>query len=141
MDIKAFVKKIIGSQHDREVAKLQPLIDEINEIAEELSELSEEELRGKTEEFRAYIAERTDPIKEQIRELRVEKARSTDIGDREQLSMSHPGSGRAAERCVGRRVGRTPAGGVRGGEGDLSSPGREGDRGDRPEADLGHGAV
>ena len=86
MDIKSFVKKLIGSQHEREVRKLQPLIDEINETAEEFSALSDDELQGKTAEFRAYIAERTDPIQEQIDELRGEKARSVDLGERETLT-------------------------------------------------------
>ena len=87
MSIKAFVKKIIGSQHDREVRNLQPLVDEINEIADEFSELTEEELKGKTDEFRSYIAERTGAIEEEIEELRAEKAQSTDISEREVLSL------------------------------------------------------
>jgi preprotein translocase subunit SecA len=86
MDIKTFVKKLIGSQHDREVRRLQPVVDEINGFAEEFSALSDEELRGKTEEFRAYIAERTAPIEEQITELRSERAQSKSLNERESLS-------------------------------------------------------
>ncbi len=87
MSIKAFVKKIIGSQHDREVRNLQPLVDEINEIAEEFAELTEAELKAKTEEFRTYIAEQVGPIEEEIEELRAEKAQSTDLAERESLTL------------------------------------------------------
>ncbi|MEX0935392.1 MAG: preprotein translocase subunit SecA [Gemmatimonadota bacterium] len=86
MDIKGFIKKIIGSQHDREVKKLQPLVDEINEIYEEFADLSEEELRAKTEEFRAYIEEKTASIEEEIRGLRTEKARTTSMAERESIA-------------------------------------------------------
>ena len=52
MDIKSAIKRVIGSQHEREVRKLQPLVDEINALCEELEELSDEELTAKTAEFR-----------------------------------------------------------------------------------------
>ncbi len=32
--MKAFLKKILGSQHAREVKKLQPIVDRINEVFE-----------------------------------------------------------------------------------------------------------
>ena len=87
MDIKTAIKKVIGSQHEREVRRLQPLVDEINEFAEELSSLSDDELRAKTDEFRQYISERVGSTEEEIRDLRAEKARSTSIVEREALSV------------------------------------------------------
>ena len=57
--MKAFLKRILGSQHAREVKKLQPIVDQINEVFEGLSSLSDEELKGKTEEFKDRISERT----------------------------------------------------------------------------------
>jgi preprotein translocase subunit SecA len=87
MDIKAAIKKIIGSQHEREVRRLQPLVDEINEIADELSSLTDEEVGAKTDEFRQYIEERLGPVEVEIRELRAEKALSTSVVEREELSV------------------------------------------------------
>ena len=46
--LKSLVKTIIGNRHDREVKKLQPVVDEINRIQEGLAGLSDDELRGKT---------------------------------------------------------------------------------------------
>ena len=55
-----FLTKIFGSKHDRDVKKMQPIVDEINQLYEEYASLSDEALKGKTEEFRALIAEATD---------------------------------------------------------------------------------
>ena len=87
MDIKGAIKKVIGSQHEREVRKLQPLVDEINELCEELAELSNEEFKAKTAEFREYISEQIGSTEDQIRELRAEKACSTSVVEREALSV------------------------------------------------------
>ena len=84
--MKNFIKKLFGDRHDREVKKLQPLVDEINAFYEEFHELSEEGLKGKTQEFRDYLKERTDPIEDEIAELRKTRAREVDAGERERLS-------------------------------------------------------
>ena len=87
MDIKGAIKKVIGSQHEREVRKLQPLVDEITKLSEELVELSGGEVRAKTAEFREYIYEQVGSTEDQIRELRAEKSRSSSVLEREALSV------------------------------------------------------
>ena len=84
---KAFAKKVFGDRHAREARKLQPLVDEINEIYEGLSTLSQDELRGKTDEFRARIQERVDPVLNQVQALRERKSRSQDPAERESLGL------------------------------------------------------
>ncbi|NCU31638.1 MAG: preprotein translocase subunit SecA, partial [Candidatus Moranbacteria bacterium] len=49
-----FLKKIFGS-NEREIKKLQPLVDEINKWEEKTSKLSEEELKSKTAEFKERL--------------------------------------------------------------------------------------
>jgi preprotein translocase subunit SecA len=83
--LKAVVKKILGSRHIREAKRLQPLVDEINEVFEEYQSLSEEQLKGKTDEFRAYIADALAEIKEEIEQLREEKRHSEDPLKRQEL--------------------------------------------------------
>jgi preprotein translocase subunit SecA len=85
--LKSAIKTILGSRHKREARKLQPLIDEINEIYEGLSSLSDEQLRAKTDEFRATIEERTAELKSRIAALREEKRHSVDPSERERLSL------------------------------------------------------
>ena len=85
--LKAAVKTFLGSRHKREAKKLQPLIDEINEIYDGLSGLSDEMLSAKTTEFKERIDTATSQLKDEIAGLREEKAQSEDAIEREQLSL------------------------------------------------------
>lgn len=49
-----FLKKIFGS-NEREIKKLQPLVDEINKWEEKISKLSDDKLKGKTAEFKERL--------------------------------------------------------------------------------------
>jgi len=59
-----FFTKIFGSKHERDIKKLQPLVEQINTFYEEYETLSEEQLRAKTDEFKERIAngETTDDL-------------------------------------------------------------------------------
>ncbi|HSH74416.1 MAG TPA: hypothetical protein VLA09_01835, partial [Longimicrobiales bacterium] len=85
--LKTAVKALLGSRHKREAKKLQPLIEEINEIYESLSSLSDDELRAKTDEFRDHITASTADLKARITALREEKRHSEDPSERERLSL------------------------------------------------------
>lgn len=50
-------KKVFGTQNDRDVNKMQPLVGRINAFDEEYKLLSDEELKGKTAEFRTRISD------------------------------------------------------------------------------------
>ena len=84
---KAAVKTFLGSRHKREAKKLQPLIDEINEIYDGLSSLSDEMLSAKTTEFKERIDTATSQLEAEIAGLRKEKAQSEDALEREGLSL------------------------------------------------------
>ena len=49
------LKKILGTQNQREVRRMMPLVQEINQREEQLRPLSLEELRAKTNAFRERI--------------------------------------------------------------------------------------
>ena len=55
----SFLKKIFGSKHERDVKKIVPIVEEINEAFEKLRDLSDDELRQKTIDFRAKKKEDT----------------------------------------------------------------------------------
>jgi preprotein translocase subunit SecA len=63
----------VGNKHEREIKKLQPRVARINALEPEMQRLSDEELRAKTDEFRARIAERMHGVptdtKEYIHQL------------------------------------------------------------------------
>jgi len=50
-----WLKNLFGDPNKRELNKLWPIVEEINEHYEELQDLTDDELRAKTDEFRAEI--------------------------------------------------------------------------------------
>jgi preprotein translocase subunit SecA len=53
--INTILTKVFGSQHEREVKRMQPLVAAINEIEPQIKALSDDELRAKTAEFKSQI--------------------------------------------------------------------------------------
>jgi len=51
------IKNIFGSKNERELKRIQPLVDQINGLEPEFQKLSEEELRHKTEEFKSRLSD------------------------------------------------------------------------------------
>jgi preprotein translocase subunit SecA len=51
------LKKIIGTKNERDLKKLRPLVDRINELDEEYKTLSDNELKNKTDEFKKRLAD------------------------------------------------------------------------------------
>ena len=55
MIVDTLLAKVIGTQNERELKRIRPLIVEINAKEAETQQLSDEQLRGKTAEFRARV--------------------------------------------------------------------------------------
>ena len=55
MGMVEVLKKIFGSQNERTLKKLMPVVSEINDFEPGVQKLSDEELRGKTAEFRQRL--------------------------------------------------------------------------------------
>ena len=55
--LNTLLTKVLGTKHDRDVKRMQPIVDEINAMEPEMQALSDEALRGKTDEFRARLAD------------------------------------------------------------------------------------
>jgi len=53
----AILAKLFGTKHERAAKQLWPVVYEINRIEEEYRQLTDEQLRAKTDEFRARLAE------------------------------------------------------------------------------------
>ncbi len=69
---KNLVKKVFGDASDREVKRLQPIVDEINALAPEFERMSDAELRSQTDAFRSSIAVRVGALREQLAGARAE---------------------------------------------------------------------
>jgi preprotein translocase subunit SecA len=53
--IGSLIKKIVGSKNERELKRIQPLVDQINQWEPKISPLSDDQLRAKTSEFKERI--------------------------------------------------------------------------------------
>ena len=52
---------IIGDSNERELKRLDPIVEEINELEPEFEKLSDDDLRAKTGDFRGRLDEDEDP--------------------------------------------------------------------------------
>ena len=59
--INWILKKIVGSRNQREIKRLRPLVDRINEFDKNFEALSDDDLRAKTAEWKARLAGIEDP--------------------------------------------------------------------------------
>ena len=49
------LKKIVGSKNDRELKRIRPMVDQINDFEQRVSPLTDDQLRAKTAEFKERI--------------------------------------------------------------------------------------
>ncbi len=54
--IQKTLAKIFGTQHEREMKRLQPIIDQINSLEPEIKKLTDDQLKAKTPEFKERLA-------------------------------------------------------------------------------------
>ncbi len=76
--LNLLMEKIFGNKHEKEINKIQPLVEETNSIYATLHELSDEELQSKTEEFKEVIHNKVKNIQKQTDDLKQELKSSHD---------------------------------------------------------------
>jgi len=71
-----WLKNLFGDQNERELNKIWPVVEEINEHYEDLQDVTDDELRAKTDEFREEIQEAVADIEARQEEIeeRLSKA-------------------------------------------------------------------
>ncbi|MDQ3949593.1 MAG: preprotein translocase subunit SecA [Gemmatimonadota bacterium] len=90
--LKRVMAAVMGTRHERERRKVQPVVDAINEHYARLRDVSEDELRGQTDRFREIIRERTAELEARIAELKEQKRTAKDPADRERLDLELSGA-------------------------------------------------
>jgi preprotein translocase subunit SecA len=85
--LKSIVNRVVGTRFQREMKKLQPIVDATKRHEELLSGVSEEELKAQTDIFRRRIRERTEELEAEIERLREERRYTEDPGKRLDLTM------------------------------------------------------
>jgi preprotein translocase subunit SecA len=77
--IGMILKKIMGTQNERVLKRIQVRVDKINALEPEISRLTDAELRARTDEFKRIIGERTQDIADPEEFRRAEAAALDEI--------------------------------------------------------------
>ena len=83
--LKPLLTKIFGTRHERELKRVRPIVDAINEHYERLQGVTESELRGQTEKLRSTIRERTAELESRVAELKERKRATADADARDEI--------------------------------------------------------
>jgi preprotein translocase subunit SecA len=83
--IKRLVTAVFGTHYDREMKKIQPLVDAIKREEERLKGEPEEMIRGQTARFRARLAERLGGVQGEMEVVRQAKHHCEDPQERDRL--------------------------------------------------------
>ncbi len=84
---KGWFTKIFGTQFQRELKRIRPIVDAIHRHEERLKALSDAELQGQTPKLRSLIAERTSALAAEVERLKREKHDCPDAEQRVELSQ------------------------------------------------------
>ena len=90
--LKGIISSVLGTRHDRERRKIQPIVDEINVEYARLHDISEAELRGQTEKLRGIIRDRTNELEARVADLRERKRTTSDPTQRERIDNELSGA-------------------------------------------------
>ena len=83
--LNSVLKVFVGDKSKQDVKALSPIIKEVNAFESELEALSHDELRAKTAEFKAKIADARKDIEDKIQELKEEADASDNIDRNEEI--------------------------------------------------------
>ncbi len=83
--IKQFVKRLLGTQYDREMKKIRPIVEAIKEEEARLATLPDEDIQAQTGRFRERLAERLGAAQAELEEVRSAKLHCEDPHERDRL--------------------------------------------------------
>src|SRR5690606_24548998 len=86
--LNAVLKAFVGDKSKQDVKAITPLVDKIKTFEKALEALSHDELRAKTAEFKAIIAEANKDVNAQIAKLLDEAEHTEDIDKREDIYLN-----------------------------------------------------
>jgi preprotein translocase subunit SecA len=72
--LKNLYTKITGDPNEKEISRLQPVVEQINSHEPEIQKLSDAQLRAKTDEFKARLADEIAEPRQRVAELREQFA-------------------------------------------------------------------
>ena len=94
---ESLLKSLFGSKHDRDVRRVEPIVEQINQQVEGFRDLSDVELQAKSAEFKARIAQALEGVEGEAERLAAERAALDEI-----LPEAFAAVKEACRRLVGR---------------------------------------
>ncbi len=85
--LNSVLKVFVGDKSKQDVKAITPILNKIKTFEKAIESLSHDDLRAKTAEFKAKIAEAIKPINDQIENLLVEAENTEDIDRREDIYL------------------------------------------------------
>ncbi|WP_027000923.1 preprotein translocase subunit SecA [Eisenibacter elegans] len=79
------VTKLFGSKYERDLKRLLPYVTKVNQEWATLQSISPDELRQRSADLRAHIADQLQSIDTQISDLQAQAAESTDLSTKEAI--------------------------------------------------------
>src|SRR5512136_638968 len=89
--LKSLLSRVVGDPSEREVARLKPIVDEINGMEEQFQVMSDADLRQLTVEFRLQVADQTRAARERVSDQRKMIASEPDAQRRRKLEIELDG--------------------------------------------------
>jgi len=96
--VQKLLTKIFGTKHERDVKRMQPLVQAINALEAEMQALSDAALAERIQQYRLQVQEQLQPLEEEERKLIEEP--STDPTERQNLRDALRKKRRQAEQEV-----------------------------------------
>jgi len=86
--LNSVLKVFVGDKAKQDVKALTPIVEQVNAFESALEQLSHDELRAKTTEFKAKIADARQPLQDDIDQLLKDAENTDDIDKREDIYES-----------------------------------------------------
>ena len=80
-------KKIIGSQSERELNRLKPVVEKVASFEKSLSSLSDDELRAKTDIFKKHINQNSKVLRPNLEELREKLSQASSPDEKDKIRI------------------------------------------------------
>ncbi len=83
--LRNLLNKVVGDPNEKEIARIQPIVDEISALEPEMQRLSDEELRAYTDTFRNKLEAETGHLRQELAALQEELSQADDPSDIDRL--------------------------------------------------------
>jgi len=85
MGFNDFIKKLFGSKHDRDIRRIQPMVEEVNRNFEKYKSLSNDELRTESKNLKLLLRNSIEELQQTITTLKKEAENEEDFDKKEDI--------------------------------------------------------